>query len=111
MLTNEQIEQAVKDSLPSVLDGLKTSLAERALYEAREATARLVAQEVTEWVKAEVIPEIKSVLVESKAGLMATVPALAAGITTALTEAMLAEVKSKLEKSWDRQKIMESLFK
>ena len=111
MLTQEQIEKAVQDSLPDVLLGLKQSLSEKALYEAREVVAKIVREEVTEWVKAEIVPAIKLALVESKDGLIATAPVLAAGITKALTTAMLADLKEKLGQSWNRGKIMEAMFK
>lgn len=110
MLTQDQISAAVADSMPNILAGLKEEITNRAIHEAREAAAALVKKTVTEWVSAQLVPEITKILTENKEGLVSIAPKLAAGITDTLAESVLASFKEKLEKSWTRQEVFKVLF-
>lgn len=65
---------------------------------------------VGEWVEAELVPAIRATLAAEKDGLIAIAPEIAAGITAELNKALLATIKEKLEKSWERKKIFEALL-
>ena len=110
MLTQEQINQAVSDAMPDVLAGLRKEIAETALYQARNSVQGAVTKAVGEWVEAELVPAIRTTLAAEKDGLVAVAPEIAAGITAELNKALLATLKEKLEKSWERKRIFEALI-
>ena len=110
MLTQEQIEQAVQDSLPSILRGLKEQLEEKAIQEAGQVVSGIVRGVVQEWVKEQIIPVLTATLVEHKEGIIAVAPKLASMTTELLVEAMIVDLKKSLENSWDRRKILKAMF-
>ena len=110
MLTQDQINQAVSDALPDVLSGLRKEISETALYHARNSVHAAVTKAVGEWVEAELVPAIRATLAAEKDGLVAVAPEVAVGITAELNKALLANLKEKLEKSWERKKIFEALL-
>lgn len=109
-ITQEQISQAVSSALPDVLAGIRREITETAIVTARGAAQEAVRKAVAEWVTAELIPEITTALAESKQGLIAFAPTLAAGITEALSTALHESIKKKLESSWSRQTIFKALL-
>lgn len=110
MLTQDQINQAVSDAIPDVLAGLRKEITETALYHARDSVREAVTKAVGEWIEAELVPVILATLAAEKDGLIAIAPEIAAGATAELSKAMLATIKEKLEKSWERKKIFEALL-
>lgn len=110
MLTQDQINQAVSDAMPDVLAGLRKEISETALYHARNSVQAAVTKAVGEWVEAELVPAIRDTLAAEKEGLIAVAPEIAAGITAELTKALLANIKAKLETSWERKRIFETLL-
>lgn len=110
MLTQDQINQAISDAIPDVLAGLRKEISEAALYHARDSARVAVTKAVGEWIEAELVPAIRTTLAAEKDGLIAIAPEIAAGITTELNKALLATIKEKLEKSWERKKIFEALL-
>ena len=110
MLTQDHINQAISDAVPDVIAGLRKEILETALYHARNSVQAEVTKAVSEWVAAELVPEIRATLAAEKDGLIAIAPEIAAGITAELNKALLANIKEKLEKSWERKKIFEALF-
>jgi hypothetical protein len=109
-LTQEQINQAVSDAMPDILAGLRKEIAEAAVSQARQSAQFAVQKAVNDWITTNLIPEILTTLSDNKAGLIAMCPKLAEGITMVMTEAFVAEVKKKLESSWERKKIFEALL-
>lgn len=110
MLTQDQINQAVSDAMPDVLAGLRKEISETALYHARNSAQAAITKAVGEWVEAELVPAIRATLAAEKDGLISIAPEIAAGITAELNKALLATIKEKLEKSWERKKIFEALL-
>lgn len=110
-LTKEQIDSVVASAMPDMLTALRNEFKEQALYTARSALNEEVHKAVREWVLAEIIPEIRTALAESKAGIVATVPQLAETLVTVLSGALAEQLKKNLEQSYNRNKIMEALFK
>ena len=110
MLTQDQINQAISDAVPDVLAGLRKEISETALHHARNSVQAAVTKAVGEWVEAELVPAIRTTLAAEKDGLIAIAPEIAAGITAELNRALLATIKEKLEKSWERKKIFEALL-
>ncbi len=110
MLTQEQINEAVKDAMPSVLQGLRNEIAEQALREARQVVSTQIQSVVTAWFTSEVVPEVKAALVESKAGLIAVAPQFADQLSASLVKAMTEGLQKRLESTWERKKILEAMF-
>lgn len=109
-LTAEQIQQAVQSALPDVLAGLREQIKEQALYAARDTVLNEVRNAVSTWVKENLVPEIQATLVESKDGLVAIAPQMAASLNQVLCDAFVDSVKKKMESSWDRRKVFEALL-
>lgn len=110
MLTQEQISAAVSDALPDVLAGLRKEITEQALYQAKNAASVAVQKSVTDWVNAELVPEIHKALVSSKDGLIDFAPKFAKAVTEELVASMTDELKKRLEQSWNRQSIFKALL-
>lgn len=110
MLTEQQIQQAVQESLPSVLAGLKQSLQERALQEASDVVTRIVRDEVQKWVVEAVVPEIHKSLIESKDGFVAAGPKLAEAMVETLVETLAADFKARMSKDWERRTVLKAMF-
>lgn len=110
-LTKEQIDSVVTSAMPDVLAALRKEFQEQALYTARSTLNDEVRKAVQDWVVTEIIPEIRTALAESKAGIVATVPQLAETLVTVLGTALGEQLKKNLEQSYNRTKIMEALFK
>lgn len=107
----EQVEEALQAALPSIVEGLKKELQQTISWQVKDAVTKQVVGIVTDWVQTEIVPEIHSQLTEQKEGLVALAPKLGEAITAQLSEALSLSVKEKLERSWERQKIFEALFK
>ena len=110
MLTQEQISEAVNDVLPSVLCALKEEIKETAIRQAQSTLQEQIRLAVTEWIAANMVPEIHKSLTESKDGLVALVPKMAETITDLLVESLREELTQKLSRSWDRKRVFEALF-
>lgn len=110
MLTAEQIEQAVSDALPNVLNGLRREIQETALAQARQTALNFISKAVQDWCQQNLIPSVHATLAESKDGLIAMGPLLAEKTSALLVESITKDLSEKLSKSWERKKIMEALF-
>lgn len=110
MLTQDQINQAVSEAMPDILAGLKREISENAIYTAKQAAWSAVQAAVTKWINENLVPDIITVLSESKDGLIASAPLFAQSINNAMLEAFADTVKKKLETSWERKKLFEALL-
>jgi hypothetical protein len=110
MLTQEQINEAVKGAMPDIMAGLRKEIAENAIYHAKQAAFDSVQKAVNAWITENLVPEIIATLAGSKDGLLAMAPQLAQGITGAMIAAFTDSVTKKLESSWERKKIFEALL-
>lgn len=110
MISNEEVQNIAADVLPNVLRGLRREIEESALREAKQAAQREVTATVEAFVKQEIVPEIHKALTESRDGLIAMAPVLAASISESLAEALKASIAKKLETSWERKKLFEALI-
>jgi hypothetical protein len=104
-------EQLLKDSLPSMIEGFKAEIKASINWEVKNKTAELVSAHVQQWVKDNLVPEITAALVESKEGLVSLGVSLSPQIVEILTASLIASLKEKMEKSWERSKIFEAMFK
>ncbi len=111
MITEEMLQETLKSTLPSVLEGLKQSFRERTIRDAENKMSQIIAETVSTFMKEQIIPEIQLALIESKNGLISTVPIFAEEVTKLIADAMIKDLKKHLENSWERQKIFEAMFK
>lgn len=110
ILSQEMIDQAISDSVPNVLRGLREEIQEQSLRAAKEVVYSNVRTAVDEWVKANVVPDIIGHLTEHKEGIVSISGALAPQIVEALTTSIADSLKKKLENSWERKKVFEALL-
>lgn len=111
MITAEQINEMLEAAKPSIIEGFKQEIKQSISWEVKNNAAKIVAEETTKWVKENIIPELIKELVESKNGLISVGAKLAPAMVESLVESMANDFKSKMEKSWDRSRIFEVIFK
>lgn len=104
-------DELVELALPSVLDGLKQELTRTIDWQVKERAAKLVGDHVETWIKENILPEITSILIESKEGLIQLGAKVGPALVEEMTAALLAQFKKNLEQSWDREKIFSAMFK
>lgn len=111
MITPEQINEMLEAAKPSIIEGFKKEIQQSISWEVKNKVATIVAEETTKWVKENIIPELVKQLTESKEGILSVGVKLAPAMVEELTRGLLASFKEKMEKSWDRNKIFEAIFK
>lgn len=110
MLSQEKIQQAVSDAMPDVLRGLRREIEDRLVREAIQTASLAVQSQVNEWVKTNLVPEVLASLSQSKDGLIAAAPVMAATMVQALNSSLQQTITKKLESSYERKKIFEALI-
>ena len=112
MKTPEQrVQEALLASLPDIVESLKKEVKESITWQVKNDIAKHVSESVTEWFKDNMLEEIKTVLFAEKEGLMATIPLFAEKITEEFTNNLMSHMKKKFESSYERSRILETLFK
>lgn len=110
MYSQEQINELLEAAKPSIIEGLKKEIQQTVTYQMQEAAAKAVREHTTQWINENVIPEITAQLVESKDGLISLGAKLAPMLLDSMTESFAGAIKKKMESSWERKKIFESLL-
>jgi len=110
MLTQEHLEQIVKDNLSSIVKGFENELSEAVSREMLEQCHSVVGKAVRQWIEENIVPEITKQLVEQKDSLIATAAQLGPLVVKELVEKITEQSKKNLGESWTRKKIMEALF-
>ena len=111
MITAEQINEMLEAAKPSIVEGFKKEITNSITWEVKNAASRLIAAETEKWIKENIIPEIIKDLVESKEGFIKLGSTLAPAMIEVLTKSLIDSLKEKMEKSWDRNKVFEAMFK
>lgn len=109
-LTKEQIASILDDAKPSIIAGLRDQIKEQVRWEMSPVVTKMITEEVTAFMGAEIIPVIKQQLIESKDGLISVAIELSKAIAADLAASLAGTMKKKLENSYDRQKIFKALF-
>ncbi len=109
-LTEEQVAQIFEEVRPSLVESLKTELAQSIEWQAKESVRGIVAAEVTKWCQENVIPDLKTRLVESKEGIRAAVVPATEKIAEALGTALAQSLAKNLESSYKRSGIFKAMF-
>lgn len=109
-LSQEQIASILQDAKPSIIAGLKDQVIQQVKWESNNLISKMIQEEVSAFMAAEVIPHLKSNLIESKDGLIAIAVNASQSIVEDLTKSMAGELKGRLETSYKRQQIFKALF-
>lgn len=110
-LTQEQIQSILEEAKPSIIAGLREEVTRQAKWEMNPIVAKMIQDEVTTFMNDEIIPVIRQQLIEGKDGLISVAISSANAVAETLAQTMAETLKKKLENSWERTKILESLFK
>lgn len=110
-LSTEQISKLLEEAKPSIIAGLRDSVIQTAKWDMQATVSKLINDEITTFMKDEIIPEIHKQLVESKEGLITVAISTASTIAEELAQSMANELKTKLQQSYTRTKIFEAMFK
>ena len=96
-------ETAIKHSvIEEVKQQIKTDLAWSLRHEVQKVVEKFITEDIA--------PEIRSALVENKPVVLAAVVEAANTMGALLTEGLVAEVKERMEKSYQRSAIVKALF-
>lgn len=110
MLTPEQVQQIITDTLPDAIAALKKEVAAKVVAEAQWALGDEIKNTVREWIKTNIAPEIEKSLIDSKDGILKAIAEFTNSYTSLLTKALLEDASAKLANSWDRKKIVEAIL-
>lgn len=110
MITEEEVQQALRSQIPAIVNGLRDTLRETALQQAKETIAVEIRKLVQDFIAQELAGQVRDTLIESKDGLVSMAAKLAVSLQQEIGEHMHAHLKKKLESSWERKQIMEKLF-
>ena len=110
-IDKKMIDAAMTGAVESLRDSLVAELSRAIEWDVKAAATAQVAGHITEWITANVIPEVDAILFKNKDILINR-------ITDSLLETMSAELsaaikeglKGKFENSWDRKKIFSALI-
>jgi hypothetical protein len=111
MTPEQRVQDALMASLPDIVESLKKEVKDSITWKVKSDLAKHVSETVTVWFKENMLEEIKSVLLEEKEGLISTIPEFSEKLSEELMKSMLDNMREKLSQSWERNKILEVLFK
>ena len=111
MITQEEIDRAIKASIPDIVSGLKDKMTKNLIQDAYEIAANAVKKEVDSFVADELCKSLRASLIESKDGLIKLGADLSAKYTEMIFASLVDDLKKKLENSYNRSKILDALFK
>lgn len=110
-LTPEQVAEIFADVKPSLVESLKKELFSSIEWQAKESVRSIVAAEVSKWCEENVVPEIRTRLVESKEGILAAVVPATENIAVELGKALADSLGKNLAAgSYKRAAIFKALF-
>lgn len=109
-LSQEQIEKIINSALPEIKKSMVNDVKNAISWDVKEEAAKAVSDHVMEYVTKEIIPEITNQLVESKEGLISLGTKVAPMLVETIAIELCNTLKKKLEQSWERKKIFESLL-
>lgn len=110
MLTEEQVQELIEKSLPSMINGMKAELRQSIDWQVKDQAAKIVGAAVQEWIKENIIPEIHAALVESKEGLVLLGLEFSKRAVAEIADAMANTLKTNLERSYKRSEIFKKMF-
>ena len=110
MITAEDLQKLLaehEDAIKhSVVDEVKAQIKSDLEWSLRQEISAIVKKFLTE----DIAPEIRAALVENKPVILAAVVEAANTMGALLTEGLVAEVKGRMETSYQRSSIIKALF-
>ena len=111
MLTKEQIESIASGCSTEIQGALKERVTKLVVDAAGWELEQAVRKQVSEYIQAEVAPEVAKFLTENKDGLVKAACAGAAQVGELLQNAIIEDFSKKLKSDWDRKRMIEAIFK
>lgn len=109
-ITQNMIDEAMTGAVASLKQSLIKELQSGIDYQIKTKAAEQISDFVTKWIKANVLPEIESILINSKSNLISAAEELAGEIGKELSKNMIEHFKKKMEASWNRSAIFKAMF-
>jgi hypothetical protein len=109
-MTEKDIQELLDKAKPAVIESLQKELAGSISYQVKQIASEEVVKFVREWIRDEVLPEIKRELVESKESFISVAVRTAPVIGEELSKHLTDTVKKSLENSYARGEILKKLF-
>jgi hypothetical protein len=110
MTNEERVQAALEAAMPEILSNLKKEITEGISYQVRNEVTKKVIEVVNDFVSKELAPEISTILLSEKEGILKSVPGIAENIVETLGKALQEKVKDKLSTSYSRNSILKALF-
>jgi hypothetical protein len=109
-MNSKEIQSLLEAAKPSIINSLKEELIRSLDYNVKQKAIEEISKFVVDWIKEEVLPEVKKELVESKESLISIGIKSAPEISNLIASELTKALKANLEQSWTRKKILENLF-
>lgn len=109
-LDEKQLNEIFESVKPSLIEGLKEELKSGIQWEAKQEIAKQIQKAVTDWASVNILPDVVSMLVESKEGIMKCAFQASESIVAEMSKSMAKTVKKNLEQSYTRSKIFKALL-
>lgn len=110
LLSPEQIQKLLDESLPSITKEFKEKVLTQLEYSATGAAAETVKEYVVAWVKDEILPEIKKELVGHKSAMLLAAVDFAGKAQEMLAAAMIAALGENLKAGYKREQLLKAMF-
>lgn len=110
MLNNEQVKEIVASALPDIKERVIQQLKASATSQVVNAMGATVENEVKDFLKAEIAPEVAAYLIQNKAALLEAAIKASSAICDEIMAAIVGDVKKKLAQEWDRRRILDAIF-
>jgi hypothetical protein len=110
-LTDEQKQEIVDAAVAEIRERAKQQAVSGLTGYVQSAVQSAMWEEITAMVRAEVVPAVREHLLLNKAVLIEAATLAAGDMAVAIREAMLKKLTDKLSTEWERNKIVEALFK
>jgi vacuolar-type H+-ATPase subunit E/Vma4 len=105
------IEEEVKSAIPEVMNRMRQNIIDKITREAEVVALEAIRNAVREWVKEELIPEVRAQLDAGKAGLIAQSATIADSLSKAIGEALVENARKSLATGYTVKDIAERLFR
>jgi len=109
-LSDDQMQQLVADATQNLQIQLQQNLVKRLEFAVAESAASLVRSHVEEWIKQNVLPDVTTLLQDSKSALLASSIEGANAIAEGLAKGMKDTMLKNLESPYKRSEIFKTLF-
>lgn len=104
------LKEALKSAIPQVVESLKDELTRDFNWQMKQTAMEEVNRFVTEWIKAQVLPEIGEDLMNLKDELLKASKCLSEEIASAITKSISDSFSEKMESSYNRRELFKIIL-